>query len=81
MDKQEAEKIIQYHRKLIGQRWKNIHSGKVETVIDIRSIKLRNTNSSFAVTVVFIPESENIRVTIRECFIDAFFSEYTIINS
>ncbi len=77
MNKEEAEKIIQDNRKLIGQRWKNITTGKVETVIDIRSIDLRNIANGWAVTVVFIPESENITVTIREYFIDAFFNEYT----
>lgn len=80
MNKEEAEKIIHDNRKLIGQRWKNIYTGKVETVIDLRSIELRNIANGWAVMVVFIPDSENITVTIRECFIDAFFNEYTQMN-
>jgi len=80
MEKEEAEQMIRDNRQLIGQRWKNNSTGKVETVIDIRSIELRNIDYGWAVMVVFIPETENIIVTIRECFIDAFFKDYTQMN-
>jgi hypothetical protein len=40
MKKEEAEQMIQENRNLIGQRRKNTYTGKVETVIDIKSIQL-----------------------------------------
>ena len=80
MTQDQAKKIAEDNNHLVGQRWKNMTSGEIETVIDVKPIELRKVNHGWAVTVVFIPVAENINVKTREHFLDTFYNNYIKLN-
>ena len=77
MIKNEAEQLLNENLSLIGERWKNNSTGKVETIIDLRIVELRRFIDGWEVLVVFIPESEGIILNTREYLIESFFKDFT----
>ena len=77
MIKKEADQLLNKNLKLIGQRWKNNSTGKVETIIDLRIVELIRFIDGWGVFVVFIPESEGFILNTREYHIDSFFKDFT----
>ena len=80
MTQEQANKKADEFKHLLGQRWKNIVDGTIETVTEVNPIEIWKRDDGWTVIILFIPIISNYTGQIRGHFLETFLENYKLFS-
>jgi hypothetical protein len=80
MTQEQATKTADEYKNIVGQRWRNIYTGTIETVTEVNPIEIWKQNDGWTVIILFIPTITNHIAQISGYFLETFLENYKKFN-